>query len=174
MHCSQSPCSSSGNLVRCYTVPEGGAREAHVPAWDCAFRSGLPSSAVSEPLVDPESPGPTRTPARARSRARSPECPDAKNPKRGGELATSSKVLYQEPSYQESDFSVHTSGKQNSAAQHCRSQFSSKHLSCVCAWPRGPHGSVSVFYRQISGQTSRQTNLMADFPSDLQADLPTL
>ena len=53
-------------------------REALVPAWDPASRSGLPSSVGSKSLVGPASPGPVSAPVHVGIRARGPECPNAK------------------------------------------------------------------------------------------------
>ena len=62
VHCFQPLCSTSETMC-CVTLSQKvEPREAHVPAWDPASTSELPSSGVSKTLVGPASPGPTSAP----------------------------------------------------------------------------------------------------------------
>ena len=92
MHGSQSPPSRPRTMCHAtpdHSVPEAGAREAQVPVWAPASRSGLPSMRGLS-LWCTES-GPTITPpVHSGSRARGPECPNVKSP--GRELAPSSET----------------------------------------------------------------------------------
>ena len=75
--CPQFPFSSA--VCCCYTVPEAGAQGDMSPSMGPASRNGLPSSVGSKPLVGPTS-SPTSALIHVGSRARCPECPNAKNP----------------------------------------------------------------------------------------------
>ena len=126
--------------------------------WDPASRSGLPSSSGSKLLVGLASPGLLSIPIHVGSRARGQEHPNAKSPER--ELTPSSAVLYQEPPYQESNFSERPPEKQKSAAQRSRSQFSSKDLLRVCAHPDRSPQLHQLCHHLCT--TSRPPDLMAD------------
>ena len=69
---------------------------------------------------------------------------------------------------QNSGFFVHPSEKQKSAAQHSWSQFSSKHLSGICAWlGRSLQSSISfaaIFSRQASSGPPLSYSKPCGFP----------
>ena len=152
-YCSQPPCSSSGKCLPYYTRSwclKCWSPGSHMSLTRTMSQGRAPIHAGSKSLVHPTS-GLMSASILSRIRARGPKCPKCQKP-RGREFSPSSKVLYQEPQYQESDFSIYSSEKQKSATH--QSQFSSKHLSQACVLGlAGQCNSVSsavIFFRQTS------------------------
>ena len=151
MLCSQPPGSSSGNHAMLHRITVSQRlkpRESRILPRVCCYPCGVQVPSVPCISCSVQGVGP---------RAQNIQMLKTQ---RERELTPISKVLYQKSPFQESDFSIHPSENQNSAAQHSWSQFSYTHLSCVCTWPAG-----SLQLRQLCRRL-----LQADLQADRRLD----
>ena len=157
VQCSQPPWSSSGNHVPCYTVPDAGAQGGTCSSVGPCFREwtymlcgvwvpGGPYFSWSHEHSHPH-----------REQAQRPRTSKCQKP-RGREVTPSSKVLYLESLYQESNFSICPSEMQKSAAQHSQSQFSSEHLWHLCLARQAPTAPWALLPSSADWRPGRQTS----------------